>query len=272
MIATSKSNIGHLEGSAAALAMCRCILTVQHGKCPPTLHFKTLNPHLDHAQFDAIFCNEPNPYLYKQGHCQVSSFGVGGTNGHGIFWGVQEEDQPDYKELFMKKIKVYQEPVQANGPNPENWHYTGMPFEVKDNEQITVYYSRDPVNKAETVRFEVSEAAEPEPPAEYYCTSGNHNEWSEDRMMDGEVAGLFFQDVEVPPSGVLEFRILAEGDKDRAIAPEEKGTTKRTAPIQGPGSGLEGYWSAKEEPEAVVRIELMIPAKGPRSITWITLR
>merc|ERR1719145_228528 len=42
MISTSKSNIGHLEGSAAAVAMNKCIMTVIMTKCAPTIHFKTL--------------------------------------------------------------------------------------------------------------------------------------------------------------------------------------------------------------------------------------
>merc|ERR1719353_169890 len=53
----------------------------------PTIHLKTLNPHLDHAAFDAIFTSEATKYMYPMGHCQVSSFGVGGTNGHAIMWG-----------------------------------------------------------------------------------------------------------------------------------------------------------------------------------------
>merc|ERR1711933_661122 len=33
MISTSKSNIGHLEGSAAIVAMCKCVMVVVMTKC-----------------------------------------------------------------------------------------------------------------------------------------------------------------------------------------------------------------------------------------------
>merc|ERR1719210_1394587 len=67
MIASSKSNFGHLEGSAAGIAMNKCVMVVIKAICAPTIHLKTLNPHLDHSAFEAIFCTEVNPYKYKQG-------------------------------------------------------------------------------------------------------------------------------------------------------------------------------------------------------------
>merc|ERR1719401_67240 len=113
MIASSKSNLGHFEGSAAAIAMCKCTLIVHHTKCAPTLHLKTLNPHLDHTKFEAIFCTETNPYKYRQGHCQVSSFGVGGANGHAIFWGQEHTQQEvDYSKVFMNKLKADKSDLQ----------------------------------------------------------------------------------------------------------------------------------------------------------------
>ena len=79
---------------AAAIAMNKCILIVMHAMALPTQHVKTLNPHLDHAAFDALYTTEHTAYKYAQGHCQVSSFGVGGTNGHAIFWGEKARSYP----------------------------------------------------------------------------------------------------------------------------------------------------------------------------------
>merc|ERR1719464_2684986 len=117
MQASSKSNFGHLEGSAAAMAMNKCVMVVIKITCAPTQHVKTLNPHLDHAAFDAIFITEGNPYKYKQGHCQVSSFGVGGTNGHAIFWGKGFEPEVDATQLFFKKLMVMPPPIIQDGSN-----------------------------------------------------------------------------------------------------------------------------------------------------------
>merc|ERR1719282_2122477 len=90
MLTSNKTNIGHLEGGAAMGAICKCVIQCKYCKCCPTLHLRTLNPHLEHAAFDAIFQTEGACYTYLQGHSQVSSFGFGGSNGHGVFWGETE--------------------------------------------------------------------------------------------------------------------------------------------------------------------------------------
>merc|ERR550514_1703020 len=105
--------------------MVKCVMVVKKAKCAPTIHFKTLNPHLDHAAFDAFFCTEMNPYKYKQGHCQVSSFGVGGTNGHAIFWGEGHKKLPDVRMLFLKKLTGAKAKVQVEGSDPANWMSSG---------------------------------------------------------------------------------------------------------------------------------------------------
>merc|ERR1712066_101616 len=58
MLTSNKTNIGHLEGGAAMGAICKCVLQCKHAKCLSTLHLRTLNPHLEHAAFDAIFQTE----------------------------------------------------------------------------------------------------------------------------------------------------------------------------------------------------------------------
>merc|ERR1719464_2697071 len=104
MLTSNKTNIGHLEGGAAMGAICKCILQCKYAKCCPTLHLRTLNPHLEHAAFDAIFQTESSKYTYFQGHSQVSSFGFGGANGHGIFWGKNLDAQPDVETLFKDEL------------------------------------------------------------------------------------------------------------------------------------------------------------------------
>merc|ERR1711972_86045 len=92
--------------------------------CAPTQHLKCLNPHLDHAAFDAFFASEANPYLYNAGHAQVSSFGVGGTNGHAIFWGEKTiQADVDNTKLFLRKLRRTPCPINADGSNPAAWDY-----------------------------------------------------------------------------------------------------------------------------------------------------
>jgi hypothetical protein len=272
MIASSKGNFGHLEGSAAAIAMNKCVMVVCKITCAATQHVKTLNPHLDHAAFDAIFCTEHNPYKYKQGHCQVSSFGVGGTNGHAIFWGEGYKPPPDYKRELRSRASKLGSNIIANGPDPANWEFSGISYDAKPGDNYSVVFSKDPITGVEQVSYEKVEAAEEVVPLEFYSTTGSHNEWEEDRMLEGDVPGLWYQEVEMPEEGKIEFRIMGEGDPTKLIGPEAS-TSSRTAPIIGPEPNVTTSWVLKGKEGAIVRIEFFAPTvttKGasPRSISW----
>nr|AQS99293.1 type I polyketide synthase [Gambierdiscus excentricus] len=274
MVATSKSNFGHLEGSAAQLAMNKCIMQVIMLVCCPTQHLKTLNAHLDHAAFDAIFISEHCPYKYRQGHCQVSSFGVGGTNGHAIFWGEgKDKVSVDVRKAFLLKVKKGPPSIIADGPRPSDWEFSGIAPDVRPGEKYRVTFLRDQLTKDETIRYEKVE--DTEEIAEYYCTTGNHNDWDKDRMIEGDVPGLFYQEIEMPKDGVLQFRFLADGDPAKVIGPEVS-TSRKTTRIIGPAAGLDTYWLVSGEPGSEVRVEFMVgtsPALGGlRTILWIPIR
>jgi len=269
MVATSKSNIGHLEGSAAQMAMCKCIMVVIRSKCPPTQHFKTLNPHLDHAMFDAIFCTETNPYLYPQGHCQVSSFGVGGTNGHAIFWGKNESlKNVDWTKKFLKKIQDTPAKIIVDGPNPETWDYEGPDYNSEPGDRFTVTVTKE--FDEEVVTYQKIEEEETEV-AEYYCISGNFNDWEDDRMLQGEVPGHNYIEVEVPEIGYIDFRFMADGEDHKLMGPEDTECTKKIVPIVGPKKDVEGFWRAKGAPGSQLRIELLILPRGSPMVTWIKI-
>ncbi|CAK9053285.1 unnamed protein product [Durusdinium trenchii] len=212
LIASSKSNLGHLEGSAAAIAMNKCILIVMHAMALPTQHVKTLNPHLDHAAFDAIYTTEHTVYKYAQGHCQasaerchasrvcrlsrpvaataalpqVSSFGVGGTNGHAIFWGEKAQPDVDFRRVFLKKIMRATPPIVTEGTtDPALWDYRGLDYKANMGDSYKVCLEKDPLTGEETVTFEKEQVKED--PAEFYGTTGNHNDWDVDRMQEGNV-------------------------------------------------------------------------------------
>jgi hypothetical protein len=268
MIASSKSNTGHLEGSAAAMAMNKCVCVVNQIVCAPSEHLKCLNPHLDHTAFDAIFISECCPYKYPRGHCQVSSFGVGGTNGHAIFWGEGYREPVDFRKVFMKKVTESKPPVLMDGSNPDDWEYSGLPILDDDEKQFKIKLTRDPITDEEVITYEVVEPEAVEPP-EFFCTTGNHNDWSEDRMLEGDVPYLYYQETEIPESGTLEFRILAEGDQEKAYAPEAT-TDWKTTPILGPDKELRTSWLiAGQAPGTPIRIEFFAPPKGKMAITWM---
>ncbi len=93
-IGSVKSNIGHLEVAAGVTGLIKTILSLQHKKIPPSLHFQEPNPEID-------FKNSPfyvNTRLEewktngKPRRAGVSAFGAGGTNAHII---LQEAPSPE---------------------------------------------------------------------------------------------------------------------------------------------------------------------------------
>mmetsp|Transcript_89637 Transcript_89637/g.208795 ORF Transcript_89637/g.208795 Transcript_89637/m.208795 type:complete len:956 (+) Transcript_89637:161-3028(+) len=273
MLASIKANIGHLEGGAAMSAMVKCILQVSSTTCCPTGHFRSLNPHLEHSTFDAIYQTECANFHYACGHSQVSSFGFGGSNGHGIFWGEDICDIGDIKVLAMSKIKKRPYPeVRPVGRNPDNWDSDWPAADAKDGDKYTVTIDQDDTDET-PIKWELKESApeneqEEDDAIEFYEITGNFNEWTSDRMMAGSVTGVFVTTVEVPESGILEFRFLADGDDERVLGPAVPKCTRKTEKIIGPEKGLKNSWMVHGVAGMELEIQLLITKKW-RSVMWL---
>jgi myxalamid-type polyketide synthase MxaB len=87
-----KTNLGHLEGAAGAAGVIKMVLCLQHGQIPSNLNFAEINPHIAIAPTRFRLPLEAQPWSVATGpRCgAVSSFGLGGTNGHVIL----EESPP----------------------------------------------------------------------------------------------------------------------------------------------------------------------------------
>ncbi len=87
-----KSNLGHLEYAAGMAGLIKVILALRHGVLPPSLHFRTPNPHLDFANSPFYLVDRPRPWPRgaRPRRAAISSFGMGGTNSHVIV-----EEAPD---------------------------------------------------------------------------------------------------------------------------------------------------------------------------------
>jgi acyl transferase domain-containing protein/acyl carrier protein len=81
-----KTNLGHLEGAAGAAGVIKMVLCLRHGCIPPNLHFREINPHIALEPTRFRLPLEAQPWAGKEGPRRgaVSSFGLGGTNGHVI--------------------------------------------------------------------------------------------------------------------------------------------------------------------------------------------
>lgn len=81
-----KTNLGHMETAAGVAGLVKALLVLKHGQIPPSLHFKTPNPHID---FKALKLRIPTemedfPESYPVRMAGVNSFGFGGANSHVI--------------------------------------------------------------------------------------------------------------------------------------------------------------------------------------------
>nr|AQS99287.1 type I polyketide synthase [Gambierdiscus excentricus] len=266
MLTSNKTNIGHLEGGAAMGGLVKCVLQCKYGRCLPTLHLRTLNPHLEHEAFDAIFETEGASYHYNQGHSQVSSFGFGGSNGHGILWGGKNEILNDHHKLLMAKIKrMAPEEVRVTGRDFDEWEADFPDPRCKNGDEFVMEIRQDdPKNKAAKWEKVIKDE---EDDGDFYSIVGNFNEWTDDRMATGDVDGVFTVTVEVPSSGSLEFRFLQDGDSEKVICPHVPVSSRKTDKIIGPSKET-NKWQIRAKPGSDMRIELFVKG-GKKSVIWL---
>jgi myxalamid-type polyketide synthase MxaE and MxaD len=86
LVASVKTNIGHLEAAAGVAALIKTALCLQHRQVPPHLHLSTLNPKIDLDRLGLRVPQEcePMPAIGGLTRAAVNSFGFGGTNAHAI--------------------------------------------------------------------------------------------------------------------------------------------------------------------------------------------
>ncbi|MEU1284230.1 type I polyketide synthase [Kitasatospora sp. NPDC005856] len=94
-LGAAKTNLGHTEAAAGAVALMKAVLAVRHGVIPPNLHFERLNPKIDLAGTRLFVPTEATEWPVADGPrlAAASAFGMGGTNAHVIV-----EQAPDLPE------------------------------------------------------------------------------------------------------------------------------------------------------------------------------
>jgi amino acid adenylation domain-containing protein len=86
LVGSVKSNVGHLVMAAGATGVIKTALALEHGRIPPTVHFRQANPKIDFASSPFRVADRliEWPRATAARYAGVSSFGVGGTNAHVI--------------------------------------------------------------------------------------------------------------------------------------------------------------------------------------------
>jgi phthiocerol/phenolphthiocerol synthesis type-I polyketide synthase E len=81
-----KTNIGHADAAAGVAGLIKAILALQHGKLPPSLHFRNANPQIDFSETPFYVVSQLREWTAGNSprRAGVSSFGMGGTNAHVI--------------------------------------------------------------------------------------------------------------------------------------------------------------------------------------------
>jgi acyl transferase domain-containing protein/acyl carrier protein len=84
LVGSAKTNVGHLEGAAGLVGLTKVALAIGQRQLPPSLNFAAQNPHAPLAELhlDVPVALGPWPAPERSLVAGVSSFGLGGTNGH----------------------------------------------------------------------------------------------------------------------------------------------------------------------------------------------
>ena len=93
LVGAVKTNIGHLEPAAGMAGFIKLVLALRHGELPPTLHFRTPNPHIawDRLNVRVVAERTAWPRAARPRIAGLSAFGFSGTNAHVI---VEEAPAP----------------------------------------------------------------------------------------------------------------------------------------------------------------------------------
>ncbi len=86
-IGSVKSNVGHLESAAGAVALAKVLLQLRHRTLVPSLHATPANPEIDFDRVPFAVQQDVAPWVTRDGtgrplRAGISSFGAGGGNAH----------------------------------------------------------------------------------------------------------------------------------------------------------------------------------------------
>jgi polyketide synthase 13 len=121
LLGAIKTNVGHMESAAGAASLTKMVLSLQHGKLPPSINYAGPNPYID---FDASHLKVLDtvadwPRYGGYAVAGVSSFGFGGANAHVVLREVLPRDvverEPEPQEPAAPAAPAVDEHVELIG-------------------------------------------------------------------------------------------------------------------------------------------------------------
>jgi polyketide synthase 13 len=121
LLGAIKTNVGHMESAAGAASLTKMVLSLQHGKLPPSINYAGPNPYID---FDASHLKVLDtvadwPRYGGYAVAGVSSFGFGGANAHVVLREVLPRDvverEPEPQEPVAPAAPAVDEHVELIG-------------------------------------------------------------------------------------------------------------------------------------------------------------
>ncbi|RQO64810.1 hypothetical protein DBR43_31515, partial [Pedobacter sp. KBW06] len=92
-----KTNVGHLEAAAGIAGMLKVLVSMQHRQLPATINFKKLNQKIELENTPFYIHHELRSWgveAEERLRAGISSFGIGGANGHVILESFREQQRP----------------------------------------------------------------------------------------------------------------------------------------------------------------------------------
>jgi hypothetical protein len=266
---TNKTNTGHLEGGAAMTSLIAAVLQLKQAKVNPICHLRVMNPHMEGQGFDGWFNNELGSTGLQQTHYHISSFGFGGTNGHAVLFGENQNLVSDPRRMFQRKLGMMSAAeVRPIGKDPDAWETDGLYRVAKPGDVYSVTITKEDDAARSKVYVLESEGLgdDCDPNDTSYSLVFN----GEDALVmdDGDVQGLRSIIVEVPESGEIVFNFVQTLEPEKVLAPATDRCSRRTAKISGPATDLTNRWCIVGEPGTDMRIDLFT-SRGFMALNWL---
>lgn len=210
VITTSKSNLGHCEGSAGIGGFLKVVLMCMYGEGTPNCHFSILNSHLDMEGFPAIITTEGVTFRADASYNGVLSFGFGGTNACATVWGTNcmtsraVASKDAYDLAYRRVLSLHAQPVAMPSLDWEDWEMDFPPRNPRPDDVWDVEF-----DDAGGALFSRRSRTIPELSAGA-CLSGSFNDWGcLELEVEHGAPGLLSACVTIGHSGFEDFQVLS---------------------------------------------------------------